>query len=464
MKLNKTIKYISLIFIVINSLFILNSVILYNINSTTKTILYNNEFDIKNENNIRTSDNDSGWISIWGDTQKLIREYGEEISMDGMGNIYVIGSKIIFEEDSINSSLCLLKYNSSGSLIWERIWIDLEFSAGVNIVVNNTGTSYLVGYTEDSESDDTDICVLSYDPNGILQWDTQWGGSKKDLGSSISIDNSNNIYIGGTTESSAKNGTDILLLKYNSSGHLQWNKTWDNSESDFGGGIAIDMVGDINIVGTTNGTWNENNPLLLKYNSSGDLNSTKIWYEFSIYSANVLLNDSMNNFYIGGNLYSSDKDHMDVFLFKYNSSGEIEWNTTWGGGKDDVLGDFTIDKLGNIYMTGYTNSYGGSTNIFLLNYSSNGILQWYDILGDNSINWAFGIYSDIHDNIYITGLTAWTRENLGNLFLLKYDPEMEFFPSSNGISGFDLSILFGIISLSIVSLFIIKKKAIKYKS
>ncbi|MBY8983186.1 MAG: hypothetical protein KGD57_09570, partial [Candidatus Lokiarchaeota archaeon] len=166
MKLNKTIKYISLIFIVINSLFILNSVILYNINNTTNTILYNNEFDIKNENNIRTSDNDSGWISIWGDTQKLIREYGEEISMDGMGNIYVIGSKIIFEEDSINSSLCLLKYNSSGSLIWERIWIDLEFSAGVNIVVNNTGTSYLVGYTEDSESDDTDICVLSYDPNG----------------------------------------------------------------------------------------------------------------------------------------------------------------------------------------------------------------------------------------------------------------------------------------------------------
>ena len=62
----------------------------------------------------------------------------------------------------------------------------------------------------------------------------------------------------------------------------------------------------------------------------------------------------------------NDIHDIKVFLFKYNFTEDIIWNKTWGGVDRDDVEDIAIDKMNNIYLTGYTNNFGKSTNIFLL--------------------------------------------------------------------------------------------------
>ncbi|MBY9005202.1 MAG: SBBP repeat-containing protein [Candidatus Lokiarchaeota archaeon] len=462
MKFNKKkINYLLLCIVLFSSLLIFNTANFYTSNIIEKDL---ESTHIENQSQLKTSQsNNSGWITLWGNTNKLIGELGTDIINDETGNSYVVGTQSYYENST--KFLCFLKFNLNGTLIWERLWSNLTTNGGLDIVIDELNNTYIVGFLNNNTSDNFDVCILKYNSTGHLQWDEIWGGLQSDLATKIAINGTNEIYITGHTKSyGANNETDTFLLKYNSTGHLQWDEIWDNSNSDSGNGIIFDSLGDLYLTGSTNVTSGEElNPYLLKYNSSGTLISIKIWNELIGYLPTSMTNDTLNNLYIAGYLYIVDNVNVDTFLYKCDLSGNIEWNVTWGGSSMESLEDFIIDGNGNIYLTGYTNSYGGSTNIFLLKYNQTGIFQWYDILGDGSINVAFGIGVDSQDNIYLTGLTQLTRENAGNLFILKYDSNMVYFHSTGGIPGFDLYIIIGLFSIFTMSFVIIIIKKTRYK-
>jgi len=101
--------------------------------------------------------------------------------------------------------------------------------------------------------------------------------------------------------------------------------------------------------------------------------------------------DENLNIYVVGNIYNSSKNAYDVILCKYNSSGSMLWNVSWGGALDDYAYALDINTSStNIYIVGRTASYGtdGSNDIFLLSYNSSGILQRNITWGGN--NWDVG--------------------------------------------------------------------------
>ena len=71
----------------------------------------------------------------------------------------------------------------------------------------------------------------------------------------------------------------------------------------------------------------------------------------------------------------------DIFLVKYNSSGTKQWTKLLGTSKNDFATSITTDSSDNIYVTGYTNGdLDGNTNsgkydIFLVKYNSDGVKQ-----------------------------------------------------------------------------------------
>lgn len=60
-------------------------------------------------------------------------------------------------------------------------------------------------------------------------------------------------------------------------------------------------------------------------------------------------NDSSNDFF----------DHMDIFVAKFTTSGVLVWFTYYGGSKIETNPSLALDKLGNIYVSGYTQSSSG---------------------------------------------------------------------------------------------------------
>ncbi|MBN1215807.1 MAG: hypothetical protein JXA99_10260 [Candidatus Lokiarchaeota archaeon] len=434
----------------------------YKNNIFTENIILNQK---KTANLINTAQtNESGWITIWGEPDNLVGEWGIKLITDENGNIFVVGTVTFWENNT--RRIFFLKFDVNGTLMWERFWNKKENNCAVDIALDENNNTYILGYTADENLNNTDICIIKYNSNGVFQWEQFWGGMENEVGRNLLINNTDSIYITGYTENYNINKTYSILLQYNSTGDLQWNSTWINPDQSFGSSMIIDSLGDLYLIGTANITDVDiPYPFLLQYNSSGAILSNKSFVDLPRYNPLGIVKDTNDNLYIAGYLHGldiTDITDIKVFLFKYNFTGNIIWNKTWGGVRRDDVEDIAIDNMNNIYLTGYTNNFGDSTNIFLLKYNSTGNLERADILGGSSIDVAFGITIDSHNNIYLTGVTQFTSSNSGNLFLIKYIPDTVYFTISNSIPGFDFSILIGIFSIFTISIIIMIRKRIKY--
>jgi len=109
-----------------------------------------------------------------------------------------------------------------------------------------------VGTTVNFGAGKKDVFLLKYNSLGVLQWNITWGGDNDDIGEAIIVDSSDNIFLGGCTVSFGTKGKDMLLLKYDSFGVLQWNETWGGNYLDLCYAMTLDSSGNIYFAGQTN--------------------------------------------------------------------------------------------------------------------------------------------------------------------------------------------------------------------
>jgi hypothetical protein len=110
----------------------------------------------------------------------------------------------------------------------DDVWFNAENALGMT----SDGTDlFITGYTTTS-GNNWDILLAKYDKNFNQIFYTTWGGGSTESARAISLDNNGNIYIGGLTESYGAGESDVVLLKYNPLGNLEWYKTWGDTLHD----------------------------------------------------------------------------------------------------------------------------------------------------------------------------------------------------------------------------------------
>jgi len=304
------------------------------------------------------------WNTTWGSSGD---DRGNGIVLDDSGNIYITGNNYA---DGL-----LLKYNSSGSLLWNKRGGDSSSDVGNGIALDASGNVFITGYTWSYGESYNAAFLLKYDSAGKFQWNKIWGLYPEEKGFGIALDGLGNIFITGYTRSSEVAASrDVSLSKYDSSGNLQWYTTWGGSDKDEGRGIAVDGSGNIFITGYT---WSHGtdiytlkyNFFLLKYNSSGNLLWDITWDGSDDDYGQGIAVDTWGYVYITGSTQSYREDNYDIFLLKYDSSGNLLLDKTWGGSRNDHGNGIALDSSGNAFITGYTYSYGaGYTDLVLLKY------------------------------------------------------------------------------------------------
>jgi len=348
-------------------------------------------------------------------------DWGEDIAVDSDNNIYIAGYMNISGKGVYDA--VLLKYSPNGNLLWNTSWGGADDDGGFAIAIDSNNNIFITGITNSYGAGDDDVFLLKYNSNGSLLWNTTWGGADNDWGYGIAVDSNNNIFITGSTYSYGAGYDDVFLLKYNSNGSLLWNTTWGGAvDNDWGYGIAVDSNNNIFITGYTYSYGAGGiDVFLLKYNSNGSLLWNTTWGGAGNDEGVGIAVDSNNNILITGIIDSYGAGYWDVFLLKYNSNGSLLWNTTWGGAGDDEGLGIAVDSNNNIFITGYTDSYGtGYRDVFLLMYNSNGSLLWDTTWGGADNDWGYGIAVDSNNNIFITGYTDSYGAGGGDILLLKY--------------------------------------------
>jgi len=351
------------------------------------------------------------------------------------------------QDDKDNGNIILhLSANNTMVLEWYKTWGGSSNDEGNGVAVDSKDNIYVVGYTSNFGAGNDDIVLVKYNSLGVQEWNKTWGGSSDDEGNGIAVDSKDNIYIVGSTNSFGAGGMDIYLVKCNSIGEQEWSKTWGGSYNDEGKGVAIDSFDNVYIVGRTDSLGElPDDIVIVKYNSLGIQEWNKTWGGNANDLGYGVTIDSEENIYVGGGTYSFGSGDWDMVLVKYNNFGEQQWNKTWGGSAHEEGFGLASDSSDNIYITG-----SEGYDIALVKYNSAGVQEWNKTWGGSDNEEGFGLAVDSSDNIYITGCDG------GDIVLVKCNSAgvQELFEKWNGgVSDYGRGIVFD----SYENLFIVGK-------
>lgn len=142
--------------------------------------------------------------------------------------------------------------------------------------------------------------------------------------------------------------------------------------------------------------------------------------------------DSNINIYLVGYTQSFGAGYYDAFLVKYNSSGIQIWNKTWGGSNIDYSLGVAVNRDNDVYITGGTENFGsGNADIFLVKYDSNGTQLWNTTWGGIDDDISSTIALDNDSNIYLAGYNGSFSSGNAKGILIKFN--------SSGIQVWNLS-------------------------
>ncbi len=301
---------------------------------------------------------------------------------------------------------------------------------GRRVALDSSGNLYVTGIT--SPPGGYSVFLLKYDPVGNLLWAKLWSQSDNNtllLASSVAVDSLGNIYV--TVQFG---GYGSVLLKFDPSGSLMWQKTWDTTYPGNGGAaaVAVDSSGRIDVAGETGKYGNGGYDVFLtQFNASGSRIWSKTWggsgYEcvscwtssLGIFGSGIAV-DSLGNIYVSG--YTDSFGSAGVFLLKFDSSGGLLYQKKWDGG--GIGRGVAVDSSGNVYVTG---SVGGNaaSSVFLLKADSKSELVWQRTWGGSGSADGSAVAVDSAGNVYVTGCSGTdlycTNGYRSKILLLKFD-------------------------------------------
>jgi hypothetical protein len=218
--------------------------------------------------------------------------------------------------------------------------------------------------------------------------------------------------------------TALILLQISLLAYVfQQERTWGGPERDGAQGVAVAGDGSVYVTGETRSFGaGGGDAFLLKYNASGTL----LWQRTYGTAPDDLNSGGEAGIDVAiapdnsGVLVLGNYRDGNIFLAKFSPTGLLLWDLTWGAkrGAQESAGAIAVAADGTIYVAGLTTSFGvvqGDT--FLLSFTSGGRLNWQRTWGGAGFDVPHGVAVATDGSIYISGDTQF---NANSAFLVKF--------------------------------------------
>lgn len=365
---------------------------------------------------------------VWG---KQFGSYGDErtrnLTIDSLNNAYVFGKTKgkVGKENFGKYDGFIVKIDSLSNTIWAIQVGSKEEDDLLNAAVDGSGNIYVTGYigvdAEDVSIPNMDILVVKINSSGEIIWQKQYGTDSVDIGLSIAVSATGDIYVIGSTKgvmgSASVGKTDCVILHLDNEGGKLNVLQFGTSADDQGFDITIGTDSNIYACGTTEGNLaaeNAGNSDIFWGIFSRDLKLKKMkQYGKEKYDcAAEIETDSKNNIYIAGStdwvlaLALKQQLNGDCFLQKWNDKGELCWEEQFGTGNWDGINGLAVIQDKGVVVSGCQNN--PMCQSFCRMYNEEGSLLWTrNIIGQGGRGTCGkGICVNRQGYIYHTGYTG----------------------------------------------------------
>ncbi|HEV2705290.1 MAG TPA: hypothetical protein VGV59_05160 [Pyrinomonadaceae bacterium] len=310
----------------------------------------------------------------------------QDIQADAQGNVIITGHAVVSGGDM---QFVTLKYNPNGDLQWARFAGEANGDHALALDIDAQGNVYVTGRSiyafRPSSEPIFRVLTVKYDAQGNELWrrtydsDAQQGAEAAD----VRVDGQGNVLITGrvlTPVSPSGNRRDILTLKYNAAGDLQWARTFAGAVTSAGTRVEPDGQGGVFVLGGTQVDFNnrQSDTVILHYTSAGDLVLTAFSWMPQNDNGTDWVFDSAGNIYVVGlrSIPSSSAmgtPNVDVLTLKFNAAGSLQWARTYQGvrdGTDQPRGIFLSADGASVYVAANSQNTNFNFDYVLVKYAA----------------------------------------------------------------------------------------------
>jgi len=319
--------------------------------------------------------------------------------------------------------LCFIVLSSFLSLNaqWARIYggSDFNFDFLWSIQQTSDGGYIVAGSSESFGAGSLDFWVLKLTSTGEIEWQRTYGGIYWDEAFSIQQTSDGGYIVAGFTLSFGAGDEDSWILKLNSAGDIEWQYTYGGSKHDSFHSVQQTSDGGYIVAGDTASFGDESGDIwVLKLLSTGEIEWQYTYGGiFSDYSPSIQ-QTSDGGYIVASSSESFDAIDSDFWVLKLDSNGAIEWQHAYGGGDNDCARSIQQTCDGGYIVAG-----DGTINndFWILKLDLSGDIEWQRTYGGDGGNYARSIQQTSDGGYVVAGYTGYFGMGSFDFWILKLD-------------------------------------------
>jgi uncharacterized repeat protein (TIGR02543 family)/uncharacterized delta-60 repeat protein len=343
----------------------------------------------------------------------------------------------------------VLKLSSTGTIDWQHTYGGSGDDEAYSIQQTSDGGYIVAGRTTSFGAGDCDAWILKLSSIGDVEWQRTYGGSGSDSADSIQQTSDGGYIVAGDTNSITGYYHDFWVLKLSSTGDVEWQRTYGGSVYDFADSIQQTSDGGYIVAGQTNSFGAGSGDFwVLKLSSTGDVEWQRTYGGSGNDNANSIQQTSDGGYIIAGITGSFGAGgNCDTWILKLSSTGDVEWQRTYGGSGDDNANSIQQTSDGGYIVAGQTTSPGARSNDFwIFKLSSTGDVEWQRTYGGRYSEMANSIQQTSDGGYIAAGYTQWFSAGNDDFWVLKLYSDGDIDASCDFIGSLNVTITDTLIS------------------
>lgn len=263
-------------------------------------------------------------------------------------------------------------------LKWQRTYGEGGYNSAGGII-QTSDNGYVILSNAGSDVGNTAIHLIKTDTLGIIQWERVLNNSDLKWATDFKQTSDKGYIITGNAYTSTASSYDLLLIKTDSVGQIEWEKQVGGTDWDFGNAVAVAYDSAYVVIGKTYSYGAADaNIYIVKCNLDGDTLWTRVLGGDSLDFGTSVDITADSNYLIAANTRSYGHGSLDAWIMKLSMAGDTLWSKFYGDTLEDAVNSIKVLPDKGFIFVGYTYSFGAmNSDAYLMRTDSNYIDMWW---------------------------------------------------------------------------------------
>jgi hypothetical protein len=325
------------------------------------------------------------WSQTYGGTKadcgtSLVKTIDGGYAIAGFTSSFATGTSSIQDSD-----FWLVKTDAYGNMEWNKTYGGTEYESVDSLVATSDGGYVFGGGTYSFGAGDMDFWLIRTDATGNMEWNQTYGGTEFDSPEAMIQTSDGGYAIVGFTWSFGAGWADFWLVKTDVGGNIVWNQTYGGEYWDGASSFVATSDGGYALVGITCDSpsleFQPHEILLVKTDTNGNMEWNKTYGPTVADGINSLVETSDGGYAMAGSTSHIGDGRDDFVLIKTDELGNIQWNRTYAGPDSDYAISLVATSDSGFVIAGKTQFKAGVNDIWVVKTDMYGNMEWNQTYG-----------------------------------------------------------------------------------